>query len=181
MQKIAAQPVVYVRKGVRRGGARVYNSRAAEINCLAIQRRARLENQAKSWAGQRKLLLPIQASSLQLYLRVFGEQKFEPSFRETNAATPAQPGMTEDSRGTRGTTTDPQLQLRGYTPIVTCRPRGPSPRRARSPLSLAEVDNCAETRGRARTATAGVDTSRNGGKFAESSMSLRASALEQKN
>ena len=43
----------------------------------------------------------------------------------------------------------------------------PSPRRASYPLCLAEVDNCAETRGRARTATAGVDTSRNGGIFPE--------------
>ena len=112
MQKIAAQPVVYVRKGVRRGGARVYNSRAAEINCLAIQRRARLENQAKSWAGQRKLLLPIQASSLQLYLRVFGEQKFVLRVRETNAATPAQPGVTERPRALPWTITGPKLPPR---------------------------------------------------------------------
>ena len=158
MQKIAAQPVVYVRKGVRRGGARVYNSRAAEINCLAIQRRARLENQAKSWAGQRKLLLPIQASSLQLYLRVFGEQKFEPSFRETNAATPAQHGVTEHPAGHPGRPRARNLTPEAAHPSELARPRGPSPRSARSPLSLAEVDNCAETRARARTAIGGAYT-----------------------
>ena len=66
-------------------------------------------------------------------------------------------------------------------PSELARPRGTEPHRARCPPPLAEVDNCAETRARARTATVGVETSRNGGKFAESSMSVRAVEQGQKN
>ena len=98
-------------------------------------------------------------------------KKFELRVRETNEEPPRNLMQQNSSVGPPG-----RPRARNFTPRPTHRNwparAMPTPRRARLPLPLAEVDNCAGTRARARTATAGVGTSRNGGKFPESSMSL---------
>ena len=99
-------------------------------------------------------------------------KKFELRVRETNEEPPRNLMQQNSSVGPPGRPRARNLTPEAAHPSQLARPRGPSPRRARCPLSLAGVDNCAGTRARARTATTPVDTSRNGGIFAESSMSL---------
>ena len=150
---------------------RVQRSKLASLSQPG--RRATLEITLSFWASQRKLLLPMQALSLRLTcspgLR-FCTAVFE--VRAADRGERAQPGLGRTCEDP-GTTTGPQLRLRGCPPIGNSPPARSRAHAARDAPRPSQRWITAQR----RVQEPGLrlpsqSRSRNGGKFPASSMSL---------